>query len=117
MGVHGSRHRSVSWVDLSSPREGGQLPENRGPAENSVEWRRLNEHLWAGTRDDGPVGTIEHGRRYYAIDTLGSVIARCPDLAGAQAALAENAATGGSTADPGRPTSMRGKHAARSQAA
>ena len=93
------------------------MAENRGPAENSVEWRRLNDRLWAGTSDDGPVGTIEHGRRYYAIDTLCRVIARCPDLPAAQAALAENAATDASTADHTRPTSMRGKRSARSHAA
>jgi hypothetical protein len=70
----------------------------------SVEWRRLGDYLWAGTSDEGPVGTIEHGRRYYAIDPLGSVIARCRDLSTAQAALADNA-------DAAQATSRRSRDA------
>ena len=70
------------------------MPESAGPACGSVEWRRLNDYLWAGAADDGPVGTIEHGRRYSAIDTSGCVVARCRDLPTAQAALADLARSG-----------------------
>jgi hypothetical protein len=90
------------------------MPEHRGSDDESVEWRRLNDYLWVGARHDGPVGTIEHGRRYYAIDTLGSVIARCPDLPGAQAALAHNAEA---TEDGAGAASPHGRRAARSRAA
>jgi hypothetical protein len=92
------------------------MPEDRGPAEESVEWRRLNDYLWAGTCEDGPVGTIEHGRRYYAIDTLGSVIARCHDLPGAQAAFSRSA-EGARPADEHPRAGFRGRHSARSHAA
>ena len=83
------------------------MPKHAGPVCDSVEWRRLNDYLWAGTDDHGPVGTIEHGRRFYAIDTSGAVIARCRDLLTAQAVLADNAeatwATGATDqSNPGR---------------
>lgn len=94
------------------------MPEDRVPTEESVEWRRLNDYLWAGTCEDGPVGTIEHGRRYYAIDTLGSVIARCHDLPGAQAAFFRQSPDGMRAADDHpRARSSRGRHSARSHAA
>jgi hypothetical protein len=67
------------------------MPEHVEPDCDRVAWRRLSDYLWVGTSDDGPVGTIEHGRRFYAIDTSGSVVARCSDLATAQAALARSA--------------------------
>lgn len=92
------------------------MPEHREPADDSVAWRRLNDYLWVGARDDGPVGTIEHGRRYYAIDTLGSVIARSPDLPGAQAAFARNLEAGEATADAGAAPRSRRRHSARSHA-
>jgi hypothetical protein len=67
------------------------MPKHAGPTCDPVEWRRLGDYLWAGTSDEGPVGTIERGRRFYAIDPSGSIIARCHDLRTAQAALADNA--------------------------
>jgi hypothetical protein len=53
----------------------------------ATEWRRLGSYLWAGTGEYGPVGTIEQGRRFKAVDTEGTVIARCRDLGEAQAVL------------------------------
>jgi hypothetical protein len=84
-----------------------------GPACGSVEWRRLGDYLWVGATDEGPVGTIEHGRRFSAIDTSGSVVARCRDLSTAQAALAGLARPsdeGGS--DLQRTNRLRRRHAA-----
>ncbi|WP_297344872.1 hypothetical protein [Amnibacterium sp.] len=51
------------------------------------EWRRLGEYLWVGTGPWGPIGTVERGRRYKAVDTTGTLLARCHDLGEAQALL------------------------------
>jgi hypothetical protein len=64
------------------------MTEHVGHECDRVEWRRLNDYLWAGSSGEGPVGTIERGRRFSAIDTSGEVIARCRDLRTAQAVLA-----------------------------
>ncbi|HEY0373655.1 MAG TPA: hypothetical protein VGC94_02605 [Amnibacterium sp.] len=50
-------------------------------------WRRLGEYLWVGTGPWGPIGTVERGWRYKAVDTTGTLLARCHDLDEAQALL------------------------------
>jgi hypothetical protein len=52
-----------------------------------VEWRQLSPYLWAGAGELGQVGTIEHGRRYAAIDVEGKLRHRCRTLEEAQALL------------------------------
>ena len=53
----------------------------------TAEWRRLGDTLWAGRGPDGPVGTVERGRRYKAVDTDGLLVARCRGLEEAEAVL------------------------------
>jgi hypothetical protein len=62
-----------------SEHAGGDLPP--------VEWRHFGSDLWAGAAEFGPVGTIEHGRRFTAIDTDGNVLGRSRSLEEAQAML------------------------------
>jgi hypothetical protein len=62
-----------------------------GPS-SEFEWRQFGRYLWAGTGELGPVGTVEHGRRFTAIDVAGSVVGRCRNLADAQALLEHIAA-------------------------
>jgi hypothetical protein len=78
------------------------MPKHTGLDRDPVEWRRLSDYLWVGTSDDGPVGTIERGRRFSAIDTSGLVLARCRDLATAQATLAHHAEVLRATGERGR---------------
>jgi len=54
---------------------------------STCEWRRLGDYLWVGTGPRGPIGTVERGWRYKAVDTTGTVVARCHELAEAQALL------------------------------
>ena len=54
-----------------------------------VQWRRLSSHLWAGGRDGYPIGQVEQGRRYAAIDPLGTVRGRFRTLEEAEGALVE----------------------------
>lgn len=63
------------------------MPKHAGPAATTAEWRRLGPYLWAGAGQHGPVGTIEHGRRFKAVDPDGVVVGRCQALAEAQALL------------------------------
>jgi hypothetical protein len=69
-----------------------------------MEWRRLGGTLWAGRGPDGPVGTIERGRRYNAVDTEGLLVGRCRRLQEAEALLEHLAGIaglpGGDRADP-----------------
>ena len=58
---------------------GGDLPP--------VQWRHFGSDLWAGAAEFGPVGTIERGRRFIAIDTEGNVLGRSRSLEDAQAML------------------------------
>lgn len=51
-----------------------------------AEWRRLGRFLWAGRRDDRPIGTIERGRRYVLTDALGEPVGGYRTLEEAQAA-------------------------------
>jgi hypothetical protein len=65
-------------------------------AQVTCEWRRLSEYLWVGTGPRGPIGTVERGWRFKAVDTSGALVARCHELQEAQALLehlAEAAAT------------------------
>jgi hypothetical protein len=55
---------------------------------DDVEWRRLNRRLWAASREGRPLGTVEHGRRYVALDVDGGAIGRYDGLETAMAALA-----------------------------
>ena len=52
-----------------------------------IVWRHLQRHLWAGAGPAGPLGTIEEGHRFTAIDATGAVLARCRSLDAAKAAL------------------------------
>jgi len=63
------------------------MSKHAAPVPSTCEWRRLGPHLWAGASEHGPVGTIEHGRRFKAVDPDGTVVGRCHDLAEAQALL------------------------------
>ena len=54
-----------------------------------VRWRRLDSGLWSGTRDGRPVGTVERGRRYTAVDLDGEVVGRFDSLEAAMTALLE----------------------------
>jgi len=56
-------------------------------APSTCEWRRLGEYLWVGAGPWGPIGTIERGWRYKAVDTSGTLLARCHELHEAQALL------------------------------
>jgi hypothetical protein len=60
----------------------------------TTQWRRISTYLWAGTGACGPVGTVEQGRRFKAVDTSGNLVARCRDLDEAQALLEQLAAAG-----------------------
>ena len=64
---------------MMSKHAGGDLPP--------VEWRHFGSDLWAGAAEFGPVGTIERGRRFTAIDTDGHVLGRSRSLEDAQAML------------------------------
>jgi hypothetical protein len=55
----------------------------------ATEWRRLGPYLWAGSGERGPVGTVERGRRFVALDTNGDVRGRYKRLTDAQALLAD----------------------------
>lgn len=55
---------------------------------DDVEWRRLDRRLWAASRQGRPLGTVEHGRRYAALDVDGGTIGRYDGLETAMAALA-----------------------------
>ena len=57
-----------------------------------VEWRHFGSDLWAGRAEFGPVGTIERGRRFTAIDVSGNVLGRSRSLEDAQALLVRAAA-------------------------
>jgi hypothetical protein len=92
------------------------MPKHAGPDRDPVEWRRLSDYLWVGTSDDGPVGTIERGRRFYAIDTSGRILARCHDLATAQATLAHHAAALAAT-EHGKAVTPPGGRSAQAPAA
>jgi hypothetical protein len=59
----------------------------------AVEWRRFGANLWAGAADFGPIGTIERGRRFSAIDVEGQVLGRSRCLEDAQALLVSVAET------------------------
>jgi hypothetical protein len=97
----------------ASKKGSSSMPEFAGPTCGSVEWRRLGDYLWVGATDEGPVGTIEHGRRFSAIDTSGSVIARCRDLTTAQAVLAGRGPTSDERgSDLQREDRPRRRHAA-----
>jgi hypothetical protein len=63
------------------------------------EWRRLGDYLWVGTGPWGPIGTVERGWRYKAVDTTGALLARCHDLDEAQALLEHLAAARRMTPD------------------
>jgi hypothetical protein len=53
-----------------------------------VEWRALGRDLWVGRRDGRPVGTVEHGRRYLALDVDGESLGAYCTLEEAQTAVA-----------------------------
>lgn len=55
-------------------------------ASTPTEWRRLGDRLWAGRRDDRPVGTIERGRRFVLLGLEGAPVGRFRTLEEAQAA-------------------------------
>jgi hypothetical protein len=63
------------------------MPKHATHEASRCEWRRFGRYLWAGTSESGPVGTIEQGRRYAAIDVGGVVVARCKQLEDAQGLL------------------------------
>ena len=63
------------------------VPRHATGAVPRVEWRQLRQYLWAGAGMHGPVGTIEQGHRFTAIDTDGGVVGRCKSLQDAQALL------------------------------
>ncbi|MDH2444188.1 hypothetical protein QDR37_09555 [Amnibacterium sp. CER49] len=55
---------------------------------DEVAWRRLDRRLWAASRQGRPLGTVEHGHRYTALDVDGGTIGRYDGLDTAMAALA-----------------------------
>lgn len=63
------------------------MPKHAAVALSLTEWRRLGTSLWVGTGPHGPLGTVEHGRRFNAVDTEGALVARCRELQEAQALL------------------------------
>jgi hypothetical protein len=79
------------------------MSKHAAAAEPLTEWRRLSHTLWVGHGQHGPVGIVEQGRRFNAVDLEGAVVARCHDLHEAQALL-EHLAESRETAAPSRPT-------------
>jgi hypothetical protein len=69
------------------------MAEHTTEESSRYEWRRFGRYLWAGTSATGPVGTVEQGRRYAAIDVGGIVVARCKQLEDAQGLLEHLAAS------------------------
>jgi hypothetical protein len=51
-----------------------------------------SERLWVARSGAYPAGTIEHGRRYTALDLNGDVVARCSTLQAAWEALSSGGA-------------------------
>lgn len=50
-------------------------------------WRRIGPLLWVGRWDGYPIGIIEHGHRWTAIDAADRVVGRYDSLEDAQRAL------------------------------
>jgi hypothetical protein len=63
------------------------MPKHAAIDQPDTEWRRLGGTLWAGRGPDGPVGTVERGWRYKAVDTEGLLVGRCRELREAEALL------------------------------
>jgi hypothetical protein len=63
------------------------MPKHAATAIPLTEWRRLSGTLWVGTGQHGPVGIVERGRRFNAVDLEGALVARCRELREAQALL------------------------------
>jgi hypothetical protein len=59
---------------------------------SDVVLRATSPNLWVARCGDYPVGMIEHGRRYSAVDLDGEVVARCRTLQEARQALASSGA-------------------------
>jgi hypothetical protein len=63
------------------------MPKHVAAEQLDTEWRRLSQFLWVGADSLGPIGVVEHGWRYKALDTDGTLAARCRNLDEAKALL------------------------------
>jgi hypothetical protein len=63
------------------------MPSHVSPPTETTEWRHLSDFLWAGSGPHGPVGTVERGRRFKAVDPSGELVSRCRALHEAQSLL------------------------------
>ena len=79
------------------------VPKHTTGAVSEIEWRQLGRYLWAGTGELGPVGTIEQGHRFTAINKGCEVVGRCRSLRDAQALLEHLAAAWAHTRDGAAP--------------
>lgn len=63
------------------------MPKHVAATPPDTEWRRLSEFLWVGADPHGPVGIVERGWRFKALDVDGILVARCRSLEEAQSLL------------------------------